>query len=567
MTEFRRLPALVLSVAFAASMAIASRADAFFADGEGHYALRGVTETEPAFSHADGTFQAIEQSFRLQGEARFNDFSSMFLEFRLFDNPRAAYLGDKAQPRDQMNCDNGVASDNPNAGDKTKPLPCNHQNSGEPGYKPYTPQVTKAYVRYAFDYCLLEAGRRGRDWGLGIFLDSGVKPFDTDASVFDGVTCNINLQKTQTLGLSVGYDKLAESGSYINVGSTDAMARTFGANDSGDDLDQFFFTIEYDDRKANAGSPFTKQVGVYFAQVSSREIDKGGSSTDLKFLDLYTGFFFNDLSLRNEILFRMGKSGDPNWQAMGGEDFDGGNPAVNKLDSIGLAGALEWTLSRSGAAIGPVEYNKGDATRHVLFFDYAYAPGDSDGYRSNSVPDTDNAGKPAGTPPDPAGKEGRHGVVKAMAFHRNYKPALILFNARPDADRLSVEGAFDASRVEDATVLSAGYRYESMANGSIEAKLITATMNSAMPSDVKDKYTAYNLQNAGATGFKANVPVGYYGKSLGYELDVSYTYKVGREAELGAALAGALPGKAWQVDQNSKPANDFLIQTSAAFHF
>src|SRR5690242_5994280 len=73
---------------------------AIFIDGDGHYALRGETRMNPAFSKETGTYQAIEQSFRLRGEARFNDMSSMFLEFRLFDNPREAYLGDKARPAD-----------------------------------------------------------------------------------------------------------------------------------------------------------------------------------------------------------------------------------------------------------------------------------------------------------------------------------------------------------------------------------------------------------------------------------------------------------------------------------
>ena len=45
-----------------------------------------------------------------------------------------------------------------------------------------------------------------------------------------------------------------------------------------------------------------------------------------------------------------------------------------------------WRLSldqhqlRSGAALGPEEYNRGDASRHVIFMNYAYAPGDEDGY-------------------------------------------------------------------------------------------------------------------------------------------------------------------------------------------
>ncbi len=550
-----------LLLAVPALLLTATSASAFFVDGDGHYALRGETQTAPGFQKNTGTFQAIEQSFRLKGEARVNDQSSLFLEFHLFDDPRNAYLGDKPDPRNCKDSQKNPAS-------PEKGTPCEYQDSSEPHYKPYIPQVTKAYVRYAFDYCIVEAGRRGRDWGLGIFLDSGSKPFATDASTFDGVTCDINIQKTQTLGLTVGYDKLQESGAEADPKDQATSTRNFGPADSGDDLDQYFFTIQYDDRKANAGAAFTKQVGVYFAQITSRQLNKpggggdGGSSTDLKYLDLYTGFFFADLSLRNEILFRMGKSGDPNWRYYGGLGLEGGASAVNKLASIGIAGELDWTISRSGAAIGPAEYNKGDASRHAIFLDYAYAPGDSDGDGYKVDPQT------------------RNDKVNAMAFNRNYKPALLLFNQHPQQDKMIVDGQFNPSRVENATVFATGYRYESMGIGNIEAKLITATLNNTTITDTErveiEKRAAHNANPTNdpalppsQEGTRAlnSRPAGFFGKSLGYELDFAYTYRVGREADLGAAMGAALPGTAWRVDKTTKPVNDFVLQTFAAFHF
>ena len=333
----------------AALLSVSQSAFGFFVDGDGHYALRGETRTNPEFSKETGTYQAIEQSFRLKGEARFNDISSMFLEFRLFDNPREAYLGDTAEPE---NCRNSAGG--------TEECPTRSQNSGEPSYKPYTPKITQAYVRYGFDYCIIEAGRRGRNWGLGIFMDAGEDPFETSSSVYDGFTCDVNIQKTQTLGFSVGYDKLTETGVGIDPPANDD--RKYGANDIGDDMDQFFFTIKYDDTKANAGSAFTKQIGVYFAQVNSTSLKNGGSNTDIKFLDLFTAFYVGDLIIRNEILFRMGKSADPNWIALGGEAINGAEPQTNKLESIALAGSLAWIIDKSGAPVGPAEYNK--ATLH-----------------------------------------------------------------------------------------------------------------------------------------------------------------------------------------------------------
>jgi hypothetical protein len=417
----------------------------------------------------------------------------------------------------------------------------------------------------------LEAGRRGRNWGLGIFLDDGNKPFSQDASVFDGVTCNVNIQKSQTLGFSLGYDKLSETGSYIDnpydypypPTGEDASetkfnkrSRRFGANDSGDDLDQYFFTIEYDDRKANAGASFTKQIGVYFAQINGQKFEytddyeelKGGSNTDLKFLDLYTGFYFGAFSFRNEILFRMGKSADPSWFTLGGQRLDDEVPATNKLQSIGLAGSFEWTINRSGATLGPAEYNKGDARRNALAFNYAFAPGDEDGYKV----DHSRAEK------EDYSESARDNKVTALAFHRNFKPALLLLNARPEADVLRVDGAFNPSRVLNASVYSLAYLHENQVIGNFEVKMLTAQLDKGMPSEVKSYYDT--LPDASVK------PVGYKGKSLGYELDLSYQYQIGREVDLGLAAALAAPGDAWKTS-DAKPLNEYMIQSSVIFKF
>jgi len=558
-------------------------AQAFWMSGSGHYGLRGSTETAPAFQHNTGTFQAIEQTFRLTGEARLNDQLSTFLELGIFDDPRQAYLGDTGQPADCA----GHAGPN-----KNDPCSGQHQSTGEPGYKPYSPHISKAYVRYAFDYCILEAGRRGRNWGLGMYLDDGTKPFSHSASLFDGATCNINIQKSQTLGFSVGYDKLAESGRPVDpywnnypgqpAGSGNAPAtasRNFGSNDPYDDLDQYFFTIEYDDRKANAGATFTKQVGVYFAQVMGKPYkteyapnnpnnpasgstlkEIGGDGTDLKFLDLYTAFYLGDVALRNEVLFRMGKSMDPNWLALGGS-YGVSQPVMNNLDSIAIAGNLEWTVAHSGAILGPAEFNKGDLNRHVLFIDYAYAPGDGEGYRN-----FDSAPTVAGLDQSVANqltKSARGTKVKAVQFNRNFKPALLLFNAHPDTDSMIVDGAFNPSRMVNATLFGTGYRYESIENGDVEVKLLTAHLNEGVPTEVQQYYAAIS-GTALDTGTR---PAGFFGKNLGVELDLSYTYKIGREAEIGAAAAAALPGKAWEIRTDSKPTTNFLLQSTAVFHF
>lgn len=555
---FKRLAFITL--AFNSSIA-----GALWIDGDGHYALRGITETAPGFSKKTGNFQAIEQSFRLLGEARLNDTSSFFMELRLFDDQRRAYLGDTPAPEEHLDCERNV--DRTNNADVSEiretELPCKHQNTGEPGYRPYSPRIHQAFVRYGFDYCVVEAGRRPRNWGLGIFLNSGKNEFDSSESVFDGITCNINIQKSQTLGFAVGFDKLAETGAHLYVDDDQHFERRFGPTNLGDDLDQIFFAIEFDDRKVNAGANLTKNVGVYFAQVNGKSLKEGGSNTDIKFLDLYTGFFFSSLSIQNEVVFRMGKSADPAWQLYGGAALRDGEPATNKLQSIGLAGNLDWTISRSGSSIGPNEYNSGDISKHLLFLGYAYAPGDSDGYFGTETDDPQES--ETGQRLDAK----RDNNASAMAFNRNYKPALILFNARPELDATRIDGVWNPSRLMNAALVTTGYRFESQKNGAFELKLIAANLLQTAPSEIKSYFTTSSAEGANNPSGQLDKsrPVGYFGKSLGFEIDLAYSYKLGREAELGVAGGAAMPGSAVKVEEGTDPVNNFLMQSWIAFKF
>ncbi len=507
-----------------ASCLFTGSASAIFVDGHGSYSLRGETRTKPDFQSDKSAFQAIDQFFRLDTELRVNDKSSVFVEFKVFDDEREAFLGDKAKAQP---CPSGA---NTPAGQDCSIA---QQNSGEPRYDPYTPKVTKLYAKYAMDYCLLTAGRRGRQWGMGILLDDGTKPFATDASIFDGVTCDINIQKSQTLGFSVGYDKISETGSSILADGQATGA--YGASNNGDDLDQFFLTIEYNDHRANAGKGFSKQIGIYFANI----IGGDNTRTDLKVADLYLNFLLQDLVIQNEAVFRLGRSADPSWSLLGAaRTRDADLKVSNELQSIALAGSVEYFLSRSGAYLGPKEYNQGNPTSHSVFAGYAYAPGDADGYNPE-YPATDEPSQ-------------RDRKVTAFAFHPNFKPGLLLFNGRKSSDKQRIDGVFDPYRVVNATVFNAGYRFQSVENGNFEAKIVTAKLNEAMPTSLKD---------AGVTG------VGYNGDSLGFELDFSYTRQLGKELEFGFAGAIGLPGEAWKTSAETKAESSYLLQSNVTFNF
>jgi hypothetical protein len=519
----RRPSSLASSIGLAAAL-FSSQASAISVDGHGYYSLRGETRTNPEYQPGSSAHQAVDQFFRLDTELRVNDQSSVFLEFKLFDDERNSFMGDSTAPQP---CPTGAA----NANDPNCQITA--QSSAEPRYEPYVPKVTKAYARYSMDYCLLTIGRRGRNWGMGIFLDDGTKPFSTDASIFDGVTCDINIQKSQTLGFSVGYDKISETGGSILA---DGLATgTYGPTNNGDDLDQFFFTIEYNDHRANVGKGFSKQIGIYFANIVGGDDTK----TDLKFGDLYLNFVMNDLVFQNEILFRLGRSADPNWSRLGAaRSRDKDDKIDSELQGIAIAGSLEYFLSRSGAYVGPKEYNQGNATSHSLFVGYAFAPGDADGY----YPEYESA--------ESATK--RDKKVTAIALHQNFKPGLLLFNGRKRSDTLRVDGAFDPYRVVNATVFHAGYRYKSVENGSFEAKLVTAKLNESMPAELK---------------VAGNETVGYYDDSLGFELDLSYSRFINRDFEFGLAGAIGIAGDAWKTQADKSPENSYLLQSYATFHF
>lgn len=551
MKHLKTFAALVASTTTAALL-FSNSSYAFFLDGSGHVGLVGETRVSPDFQPDNGMYQATRLSFDLLGEVRANDRASFNLRLGLTDNPGGFYLGDTARPK---TCE-PRRSTTPGQPDDTS---CDERSQSvvDSGYRSYSPVIREAYGKYAFNYCILTAGRRSRDVGLGAFLDSGDKPFDNDASIFDGVTCDVNMQKQQDLGFSFGIDKLQETGTWINnpydspVSSPSAEAdynarsRAFGPNDSSDDMDQLFIGINYDDLKTKTPGSFSKQVSIYFANILSQD-----AKTDVKFFDLYTGFYFGKFALRNELLFRLGKSADPAVVAMGGQRTSDGAPAVNNLNAMGLAGSLEYTFIKSGAALGPEEFNEGSLRRHIVFSDYAYAPGDVDGYYTDSGKKTNEL--------ETYGEARRDKRARAMAFHRNYHPAMLFFNSRGNSGKYYTGGAFDPTRVMNAAVYSLGYRYENMESGNFEVKAISGRLIDVAPADIVSYYNSSTLDER---------PMGFYGADLGYELDLTYSYHYQKEVDLGFGAAAALPGKAWQASKKNTPRTGFGLQGSFAIKF
>ena len=145
----------------------------------GHFGLKGISRTAPI--GGTGTYLAMERDFQLMAEARINEDISVYLDTRIWIYPENEfYYGNTAATTTACG-DGSEACDEPFTGNST--------------YAPFDLTAQKAFARIGTDYCILEVGRRGRDWGMGIYLDAGNDPYDFEASIYDGVSCDVNAQR------------------------------------------------------------------------------------------------------------------------------------------------------------------------------------------------------------------------------------------------------------------------------------------------------------------------------------------------------------------------------------
>lgn len=493
---------------------------AVFWNGNGFYSLRAVSQTNP--EQGRSAYQAFEQHLGLNAEARINDRASFFLGLSLDPTkPNTGLLG----------------------GDATS-------NTVKPEAGNSLVGISTAYARLGTDYCLLEAGRRPRNWGLGILYSATQKPFQSNESVFDGITCDVNIQKSQTLGFSVGLDKISESSGSVS------------GQPSKSEIDQYFFTIEYDDKLSEGSAPFTKKIGIYAANLTSPYSEFGGQ-TDIKYLDIYGRFTgFKSFALLTELVFRNGKSKDPAWISYGS--------AVNSnatVDSIGLASRFEFTLAASG--IGSEVTPSIPVSKHLAFLEYIRAPGDKDAYfrgsKRNNVADNY----------DVITSENSDSTAQSMAFNRNFKPLLILFNGR-DSGKNDLPGVYESNRMVNATVTSIGYKFESNQNGVFELKLAKAKLLETAPASVNAYWSAItdassasekNEQSARGIDVNSDRPVGLDSSDLGTELDLTYTLPGEKDFKTTLMASYLKTGAALDTSRNTSLKPKMLISAQFEVNF
>ncbi|MEI8024772.1 MAG: hypothetical protein WCI18_00355 [Pseudomonadota bacterium] len=492
----------------------ASPSYAIFWSGNGFYSLRAVGLTDPDAFPDTGSYQAIEQHLSLNAEARVNDRASFFLGLNIHPTKN----------------DSGLLGGDSKA------------TTTEPSAKDANVVFSTAYARLGTDYCLIEAGRRPRDWGLGLLYSSAKRPFQYNDSVFDGVTCDVNIQKSQTLGFSIGLDKISEG------------SRSPSDDVRGVDVDQYFFTIEYDDKLSPSSSPFTKKIGIYVSNITSPSSANLGK-TDIKYLDIYGRFTgFKAFSLFSELVFRSGKSKDPSWGSFGAApDSDA------TVDSIGLASRLEFILSASGGESADLNSNL-QLSKHLIFVEHMRAPGDSDSYyRGQRQGETDRFATIT--------SEQRDTSASGMAFNRNFKPLHILFNGR-DSGKNNLPGVYDSDRMVNAAVTAMGYKYESSQSGVFEVKLAKASLLETAPADVKTYWDSVTKSNQSTEkteradrkiDVKSDVPVGLNSNDLGTELDLTYTFPGSKDLKTSLMGSYLKVGNAFDTSLERSPKSQFLL--------
>ncbi len=500
------LAALFLSLSFEPLFA-------FSLTGDGHYSLKGTFSGKPTYE-STGLNEMIEHNLRLNIEARASDKISAHVEFRLLGDLRQSFLGDQGVSR---SCASGNEAS------------CNEVlNPIDNSYVPYLPNIRKAYVRVALPFCILDAGRREVEWGMGLMYDAGNDLFDNYSSTFDGVKCDINLQKFQTLGFSLSYDKLQESN--LSTSDSSRLNDITGTGNREDDINRFGFSIIVDDTKRKNNTGISTKIGGNVGFIKGKQFD-----TNINIIDLYSQLNVYKFTWENEFIIRWGDSANPSLRYYGGfAPIDGAGAITganegSKTNSIGFAGKFSYSLSESGTLSGPKEFRIGSYQSHKMFLEYAYAPGNAEGYKN---------------------PQNRDKKSSAMAFHQNYKPALILFNGPETGDHLNIDGIYDNDRLMNAALFGVGYEWNSFKYGRLEAKAIGGFMLEDLPDDLRSTATA------------ATPKIGYGGKDFGYELDLKYNYALNKNVSLGVNAAGILLGDAFKKYEDNDIDYSYLFETT-----
>lgn len=470
-----------------------------FIHASGYVGLLSSGLYNPHYNGLDEDLQATEKYFTLDVEVQSGDLLSLHLDLRLWPQAAGSLLGEEAG---QLG-----------------------QEADFYFYNDFVPMVTEAYVEASTRFCLVNAGRRARHVGLGMFWHDAGEPFEAQQTLFEGISCELN-SAVQPIGVTIGVDKLREADPAI----------------TGDDLSQFFVSMAFDDRERDSGYALKKQVALYYAYVTSHKPHDYGQQKD-KYLDVLAGLYYNGLSFETEALIRMGSAEGESWESYGGRPGE-----LSSVGAFALYSTLAYLLPLSVVA------EDGTGYTHELFLEYIYSPGDEQGYYkgTNSF----------------LTETKRSNVITALPLNMNFKPALLLFNMRTDA--FDVDGIYSGDRIMNAHVIAGGYSFTHDQHGEFQAKLVHALMDKEMPDAVYSYFYHYPLseENSPDEYYEfpegVTVPVGFYGRQIGTEVDLSYGYSFTDHLSFSITAGYLFAGQALNVGQDS-PANTYGLDLTFLF--
>ena len=507
-----------------------SQGYAAFVNATGYLGLLGSGVFNPHGNALGDNYQATEEYFGIDFEIKSGDLISLYLDLRLWPHDEGALLGDEFGKLDQ--------------------------GADFYFYEDLAPRVTEFYLEAATKICLLSAGRRARQVGLGMFINEASDPFDTAETLFEGVSCDIRSGMPEQLGISFGLDKLREG----------------DPSNSGDDLTQMFAQISFDDRGMGGTHPLKKQVALYFAYVSSSKPHDFGEQKD-KYLDLLAGLYYENFSWESEGLIRMGKAAGKSWEIHGARPERDSKingfavyttlkyayPAPSEEPSTDQSHSAETKNDSEQSVDGLSNMPESDfftqsPVQHEVALEYIFSPGDRQGYYKGAN--------------RYLSESKRSDAVTAIPLNVNFKPALLLFNMRTDA--FDIDGIYSGDRIVNAHVFTAGYSLSHPQYGGFEAKVISALMDKEMP-DYIYSYFYHNPieKDSGLEEYyefpsQAKVPVGFYGRYLGTEIDLTYEYSFTENVSLSLTGGYLIPGKALEVDQKNLK-NTFGVDIALLF--
>lgn len=510
-----KLRSMILAGLLLFSIGYPGQGHAAFINASGYLGLLSSGLYNPHINALSGDYQTFEKYLSLDIEIQSGDLLTLYLDVRLW--PQGGSL---------IGEEEGMVG----------------AESDFYFYDDLTPTVTEFYVEAASNICLFNAGRRARTVGLGMFWYDAAEPFETQQTLFEGVSCEVH-SGIQQLEVTLGMDKLREG---------DPMHQ-------GDDLSQLFASIAYDDREF-APYALKKQVALYYAYVTSHKPHDFGQQKD-KYLDIMAGLYWSHFSWETEGLIRMGKASGESWETYGGRpnQYSGLN-ALALYTTLKASFPAPYGITVEQAAgnnhnhDGHDNHEEHSGIEHEVFVEYIYSPGDEQGYFKGS--DTYLTGSK------------RSDQISALPLNVNFKPALILFNMR--TEDFDIDGIYSGDRIVNAHVFVGGYSLMHERFGEFHGKIIAALMDKEIPDFVYSYFYHNPIPEAEIDEDyyefpeEVKVPVGFSGRYLGTEINLTYGYAFTDNLSFELTGGYLFGGSALQVNQTS-PANTFAFDIAMLF--